>query len=323
MILLDAMGGDNAPDSIIKGAILALENENFSSSIGLVGIQEVIEAKLKEFNFDNNEGRIKIFHASQVVDMHDSPTSILREKKDSSIIVGLNLHKEGKGDAFISAGSTGAMVASSLIILGRIKGIDRPAIGIDFPTMKGTSLVLDMGATVDCKPKHLFQFALMGDIYRSITNNTTNPTIGLLSVGEEETKGNENTIKTHQLLKSSELNFIGNIEGKDVPLGESDIVICDGFVGNILLKFAEGMTTLFTSVLRDDKEALKKVGATYDYQTRGGAPLFGINGLSIISHGKSSDIAIMHALINTEKLVKEEFHKKIEENVKKYSDILN
>lgn len=322
MILLDAMGGDNAPDSIIKGAILALQSENFSSSIGLVGIQDVIEAKLKEFNFDNSESRLKIFHASQVVDMHDSPTSILREKKDSSIIVGLNLHKKGEGDAFISAGSTGAMVASSLIVLGRIKGIDRPAIGVDFPTLSGSSLVLDMGATVDCKPKQLFQFGLMGSIYKSITGNLDTPTIGLLSVGEEDTKGNEMTLKAHEMLKESDLNFIGNVEGKDIPVGGSDVVVCDGFVGNVVLKFAEGMATFVGSVLRDEKSALQKIGAKFDYQTRGGAPLFGINGLSIISHGKSSDIAIMNALINTEKLVKEDFHKKIEENVKKYSDIL-
>jgi len=322
MILLDAMGGDNAPDSIIKGAILALENDKFSSSIGLVGVQEIIEKKLKEFNFDNSEDRIKIFHASQVVEMHDSPTSVLKEKKDSSIIVGLNLHKKGIGKAFISAGSTGAMVASSLIVLGRIKGIARPAIGIDFPTLKGSSLVLDMGATVDCKPKQLFQFALMGHIYKSIMSENSNPSIGLLSVGEEDTKGNEMTIKTHQLLKEADFNFIGNVEGKDIPVGETDIVVCDGFVGNIILKFAEGMGTFIGSTLKDEPNALKKIGAKFDYQSRGGAPLFGVDGISIISHGKSSDVAMMNALINTELLVKQEFNKKIEENVKKYSDIL-
>lgn len=305
LILIDAMGGDFAPENPIKGAILALENPDFKANIGLVGDKSVIESKLSQLGFAGSD-RIKVIHASQTIEMDDSPTKALKEKQDSSMVVGLSLVKQKKADAFISAGNTGAQVAASLMILGRISGISRPAIGTFFPTMKGKTLVLDVGATADCKPLQLFQFAIMGSIYSSIDLNVEQPTVAIISVGEEDSKGNEATIKANQMLRESDVNFIGNVEGKGVLMGFSDVIVCDGFIGNILLKMYESIGDVIKEILIKSGmsvENVKKELVRFDYEAYGGAPLLGIEGVSIISHGKSSAKALMNAALKAEQMV--------------------
>ncbi len=316
LILLDAMGGDFAPKNPIEGAILALKDKNFNSDIGLVGDEKLINESLNNLNVDQDLlKRIEIFHASEVISMHDSPTKAIKEKGNSSIVVGLKLHKQKVGDAFISAGNTGAMAAGSLLILGRIKGIYRPAIATFFPTLKGKTLVLDVGATVDCKPFNLMQFAIMGSVYMKIFSGNLNPTVGLLSIGEEPTKGNDATVKAHQLIKQTNINFYGNIEGKDIIKGVVDVAVCDGFVGNVLLKFYESVGDFIRSVILKYLKEPPSDLSTYDYQNYGGAPLLGVDGISIISHGKSSPLAIKNAILVAERMVEEKLNKKIEKEI--------
>lgn len=307
-IAIDAMGGDFAPFSVVAGAVLAQKAFYDRIQLTLVGDSAQIKAELK--NLNAAELPINIVHSSQVIAMDDEAAESVRKKPDSSIAVGLGLQKNHQVQAFISAGNTGACMAASLIILGRLSSVNRPAIGAFFPTEKGPALVLDVGANSDCKAINLYQFGLMGAIYFSKIFSNENPRIGLLSIGEEKSKGNEVTIASHKLLATADINFKGNIEGRDILKGKADVVVCDGFVGNIILKFAESTGSFLGELVRRQVRVnlLAKIGAlllapafkdlkkTLDYAEYGGAPLLGINGVSIICHGGSSPKAIKNAV---------------------------
>jgi len=306
-IAVDAMGGDYAPQAVVEGAVQAAQE--YGVGIILVGIQETVEAELRKHPAAASLP-IEVRNATQVVDMLDSPATVFRRKKDSSIRVANELVKSGEAVAVISAGHTGAAMAASLFILGPIEGVERPAIAVLMPTVRGTSLVLDMGANVDCKPNHLLQFAVMGEVFVKHLLKNPNPRVGLLSIGEEETKGNELTKEAFKLLTETSLNFIGNVEGRDVMMGKADVIVCDGFIGNVVLKTAEGVAGAIGAILRENvgTNLLRKAGyllmrpafqalkAKMDYAEYGGAPLLGINGISIISHGRSSAHAIKNAI---------------------------
>lgn len=306
-IVVDAMGGDHAPSEIVHGAIQAARE--WGMGIILVGDQGMIEQCL--LNHDHKGLDIEVVHTTQVIEMGEHPGNAVRRKKDSSIVVGVKLVKEGRGAAFVSAGNTGACMAASLFGLGRIKGIDRPAIASAMPTAKGVSLVLDMGANADCKPNNLVQFGLMGQIYAAKILKIAQPRVALLNIGEEETKGNELTLEAYQLMKNYPgLNFVGNAEGREVAAGDFDVVVCEGFVGNVILKYAEGLGKGILGMIKEGigESTLAKLGAvlmkpvfaklkrTMDYSEYGGAPLLGVNGITIISHGSSKAKAIKNAV---------------------------
>ncbi len=306
-IVLDAMGGDHAPQVNIEGAVETVQ-ESDDIEVILVGDEAAIRKELK--GRKNKSGRISVVHASQVVEMHESPTVAIRKKRDSSIRIGVGLVKAGKADAFVSAGHSGAVMGTSLLLLGMSKGVDRPAIATLMPTLKDTFILLDVGANVDCKPENLHQFALMGNTYCKLILGREKPKVGLLSIGEEDVKGNELTKEAFKLIKQSSVNFIGNIEGKDIFTGVADVVVCDGFIGNIALKISEGLAETILKMLKKEissiaagrigylmlKPAIRNFKKRTDYDEYGGAPLLGINGTSIISHGRSSAKAIRNAL---------------------------
>jgi glycerol-3-phosphate acyltransferase PlsX len=323
-IAIDAMGGDYAPFSIVAGAVLAYRAYGDSVELTLVGDQIQIEQELK--NLGAAELPIKVVQSTQVIGMAEEAAESVRKKPESSIVVALGLQKAGQADAFISAGNTGAVMAASLIILGRLQAVSRPAIGAFFPTERGAALVLDVGANSDCKAQNLYQFGLMGSIYFSHLLGVENPKVGLLSIGEEKSKGNELTIASHKLLSAGDLNFTGNIEGRDILKGKADVVICDGFVGNIILKFAESIDSFLGELVRRQVRVnlLAKIGAlllqpafkdlkkNLDYAEYGGAPLLGINGVSIICHGKSSPKAIKNAVGAARTMVERDINRLIE-----------
>ena len=327
-VAVDAMGGDFAPLNDVSGAIIAAEEKKDSLEIILVGKENLINEELKKHKIGLNN--ISVVNAADVITMHDSPTDSLKTKSDSSISVGINLVKDKKADAFISAGNTGAVMTASILRLGRIKGVGRPTIGSLFPTDKGKTMVFDVGASVDCKPNHLLEFAVMGSIYMKNVYGIEKPKVGLLSVGEEKSKGDNLTIEAYELLERSGLNFIGNVEGRDVLRGKADIIVCDGFVGNVILKFAESVLDVMKSKFKAyaDKGFLKKiwVGMMYgtlknvvlkdfDYQEYGGVPLLGVNGITIIGHGKSSPIAIKNMIYKAEEMIRKEVNSKISEEL--------
>jgi len=310
-IALDAMGGDHAPAEIIRGALSASGSGDIQ--IVLVGNEKALKSIKKASTFE-------IVHASEVIGMHESPVSSVKQKKDSSINVALNLLKEKKVDAVISAGNTGALMASALFKLGRIEAVERPAIATVFPTMSGGKvLLLDMGANVDCKPKNLLQFAQMGSQYAGHVMHVKNPRIGLLNIGEETEKGNELTADTYPLLKESGLNFIGHIEGGDILTGKTDVVVCDGFIGNIILKFGESATSMVFKLIK--KEVLRNpvslLGASLllpallgikkkiDYDEFGAALILGLNGIVFKAHGRAKAKAIKNAIKTCAESVRE------------------
>ncbi|MBI4688863.1 MAG: phosphate acyltransferase PlsX [Nitrospirae bacterium] len=306
-IALDAMGGDYAPAVTVEGAIETVK-EYDDLEVILFGDEDQIKNELKEKKYPSR--RIHIRHTSQIIEMHESPVAALRKKKDSSIRRAIDSIKSGETDAMVSAGNSGVVMASALFVLGTARGVDRPAIAAIMPTLKWPFVLIDAGANVDCKAENLFQFALMGSSYCSTILNRKKPKIALLSIGEEDTKGNDLTREVFKMLKESGLNFIGNIEGKDVFLGEADVVVCDGFIGNIVLKTSEGLAEVIIKMLKKEiaalptgrigylfmKPALRNFRKKTDYDEYGGAPLLGINGTCIISHGRSSSRAIRNAL---------------------------
>jgi len=308
-IAIDVMGGDNAPLNEIRGVALALkENDDFE--LILVGDKDKIKKVAQQEGLSINDD--SIVHASEIIRMTDTPTIAIKEKKNSSMVIAAQLVKSGKADAIVSAGNTGAMLAVSTLIIGRIKGVGRPTIGAEFPTIYNKPCtVYDVGASVDSKPQHLMDYAIMADIYAREIQNNPDPTIGILSVGEEKSKGNNLVFEASELLGKSRLNFIGNVEGRDIFFGKSDIVLCDGFVGNIVLKLGESFlkflkykltnyanTNLFNKLkVGLVKGALKKALSGMDYQEHGGVPLLGINGISIIGHGSSSPLAIKNMIL--------------------------
>jgi glycerol-3-phosphate acyltransferase PlsX len=311
-IAIDAMGGDHAPDEIVAGALRAA-NE-FSSSLTLVGDEAVLRRLLSQ---NGRHSYIRIHHASETIQMGESPLAAIRKKKDASICVAVDLVARGEAQAVLSAGDTGAAMAAATLKLGRLAGIDRPAIATVLPTVSGHTVLLDAGANVDCKPSMLAQFAVMGSIYAQCLFNLPAPQVGLLSIGEEDTKGNEVTKAAFKLLSEAPINFVGNVEGRDVGLGTVDVVVCDGFVGNILLKVAEGYAQYFVQLMREEltrslwskiaahllKPAFQRMKQRADYSEYGGALLLGVNGVCIIAHGSSQARAIASAVRVAQQMV--------------------
>lgn len=312
-IALDAMGGDLAPRAMIEGAIEAADEWGMlppdagGFEIVLVGREDLIGQELGDATKDLP---IHIHHAPDIIEMHDHPATAVRRKKESSIVIGMRLLKEHSADAFLSAGNTGAMLAAALLVLGRCKGIDRPGIGSIIPTGKGRTLLIDAGANADVRPENLVQFARMGSIYMSKVQGSDQVSVGLLSNGEEETKGNALTLQTHALLRESGLAFAGNVEGRDITAGKVDVVVADGFTGNVALKAMEGTAETLLGLLRTEltraphyklaalalRPAFRRVARTLDYSEIGGSPLLGVNGLVFIAHGRSNAKAIKNAL---------------------------
>ncbi len=309
-IALDAMGGDHAPHAPIAGALRALAELDAAHSIQLVGrtavVTETLDALLRGelAAFAAQRDRLAIVEAPDVIEMTDKPSVALRGKPQSSMVVGLRLQAEGQSDAFVSAGNTGAQMAASVFQLKLHAGLKRPAISTLFPTATRPVVVLDSGANMDCSAEELVQFARLGAVYAEDLLGRPNPAVGLLSVGEEEEKGNAAVKEAHQLLKASGLNFIGNVEGRDIPKGVSahgpvDVVVCDGFAGNVLLKFYEAIAPMLAGWLLKagvTKETIGTAFAELDYSAYGGAPLLGVKGVSIIAHGSSSPTALKNAI---------------------------
>lgn len=305
-IAIDAMGGDHAPKSAVVGAIQAVKE--YGVEVYLVGIKEEIHKHMAEE--DKSNEKITIIEASEVIGNDDTPVTAIKQKKDSSMVVGLKQVKEGSCDAFLSAGSTGAFLAGSLLKVGRIKGIDRPALSPLIPTTKGLCMIIDAGANLDSKPKNLQQFAIMGSIYMEKVMGISSPRVGLLNVGTEEGKGNDLTKQSYELLRQLNINFIGNIEARDVAEGICDVCVCDGFAGNVLLKTTEGVAQAIFDILKDIlmesvvtkvaalmlKKGLRSFKKKFDYKEVGGAPFMGIDGIMIKAHGSSDERAIKNAV---------------------------
>src|SRR6056297_1308350 len=329
-IAVDAMGGDKAPEEIIKGVVSAVNQFDDIKCI-LTGKENKIKSILNELAY--NENSIEVVEAKQTVTMKDKPSRVLRRKKDSSLVVGTNLVKENKAEALISAGNTGAVMAAGIFNIGRVSEVKRPPIATIFPSKIGKTVVLDAGANVDSKPLHLIQFAIMGQIYAEKVLNINNPKVGLLSIGEEKEKGNKLNTETYELLEKENRvgNFIGNIEGRDIFNGNSDVVVCDGFVGNIVLKTTEGVASyvfdLLKEALNDNlkskigalllKDQLKAMKAKLDYRKYGGAPLLGLQAPVIISHGSSDEQAIYSAIKVAREVILNNVVAKIEEKIEK------
>ena len=303
------MGTDTAPTAEVAGAVGALKSAESDFEIILVGDSAVVQSELaKHTEFPSD--RLSIVHASERVLPGEPPSAVLRRKPDSSIAIGVGLHKDGKADAFISAGSTGAVMAASLFILRPLEGVDRPAIGTVVPSAGGPLLLLDAGANVDCKPHQLVQFAHLGKVYAQDLMGIADPRIGLLNIGEEPKKGDELTVAAYEALVESRLNFVGNVEGRGIVEGGCDVLVCDGFVGNVLLKFYESVATFIVGLLTNAlgeahaNHDLEEVFRLLDYTETGGAPLLGVNGIPIICHGGSPPKAIENAIRVADKAAK-------------------
>lgn len=322
-IAIDAMGGDHAPAEIITGALRA--REELGVEVLLVGDRQQIQAALPQ---QTNLGQLEIVPAEGTIEMHEEPLSSIKRKPKASINVAMDLVKQKRADAVVSAGHSGAAMAAALLRLGRLRGIDRPAIGAVFPTIVANKpvLVLDVGANVDCRPKFLDQFALMGTIYSQYVLGIPDPKVGLLNIGEEDSKGNDLAVRTHQLLQENpQVSFIGNAEGRDVLSGRFDVIVCDGFVGNVLLKFAEAVGEVVIQILREElpqglqgqlgtallKPNLKRIKQRIDHAEHGGGLLLGVAGICIISHGSSQAPSIFNAI----RLAKEAVDNKVLEQI--------
>jgi len=325
-IVVDAMGGDHAPEATVEGAVLAARE--YETEIILTGLSDLIHPILDRFDPDHNLP-IEVVHADEVVEMHDLPGKVLRSKRKSSMKIGLDKLKDGTALAFVSAGNTGAVLAYSTVILRPLKGVDRPAIAIQLPTLKGNAILLDAGANVDCKVTQLFQFGIMGHVFAEYILGKENPRVGLLSIGEEDGKGNEIVKEVFQMLKASHINFIGNIEGKEVYRGNADVIVCDGFTGNIALKISESMAAMIGTNLKRMfqsnwasklsylllKPQLDEFKKKVDYSETGGAPLLGVNGVVIIAHGSSSPKAIKNAIHRACELCEKNINERIREDI--------
>ena len=333
-IILDGMGGDNAPGEIVKGAVEA--SKLIEDEIIIVGDGDKIEFQLKKYKYSDE--KISVKHASEVTENDDAPVRAVRRKKDSSMVVGLNMVKSGEGDLFISAGNTGALMAGALFNLGRIQGIDRPAIASIYPILgtKKPSLLVDAGANSECKPSNLLEFAMMGSIYMEKVLGRENPKIGLVNLGVEETKGSTLTKAAFGLLEKSHLNFSGNIEAREVPLGGADVVVCDGFVGNVILKLTEGLAINIVNLLKKKftENARAKMGAVllskklrslkeeFDYTEYGGAPILGVKGPVVKMHGSSNANAVKNSILKAIPFAEENVVGIISESVFEIEEVL-
>ncbi|MBQ7781873.1 MAG: phosphate acyltransferase PlsX [Lachnospiraceae bacterium] len=326
-VAVDAMGGDNAPVEIIKGAVDAV-NADEKVKIFLVGREEVIREELKKYTYDT--ARVEVVHAEEVIETAEPPVMAIRRKKDSSIVKAMNMVKEGTCDAFVSAGSTGAVLVGGQVIVGRIKGVERPPLAPLIPTENGVSLLVDCGANVDARPSHLVQFAKMGSVYMESVMGIKNPKVGIVNNGAEEEKGNALVKETFPLLKNCpEINFIGSVEARDIPTGVADVIVCEAFVGNVVLKLYEGVgATLIKKVkagmmtsLRSKigallvKPALKKTLKAFDLEQYGGAPMLGLNGLVVKSHGSSNAVEIKNSVLQCVTFKEQKINDKIREKI--------
>jgi glycerol-3-phosphate acyltransferase PlsX len=323
-IALDVMGGDYAPECEIAGAVEVLRATHEQFEIVLVGDEQSIRHQLALQKAEYLP--FTVAHASQIITMADSPTAALKQKKDSSLAVGMRLHKEGKVDAFVSAGNTGAVLSAAALILGRIKNVSRPTIGTFIPAEKGTCLLVDAGANVDCRAQHLYEFAVMGGMYVQLLRKKERPLIALLNVGEEKSKGTEAVQGAYKLLSASKYNFIGNVEGGDILKSKADVVVCDGFVGNVVLKFAESVPSFLKSRLNKfsargvlNKLALgialwplKAAFRNMDPNEEGGVPVLGVNGVTIIGHGSSTAKGIKNMILRAVEVAQSQVNKQIE-----------
>jgi len=331
-IAVDAMGGEHAPYAIVAGAIMAARDHG--AKVILVGDEERVYGALEKH--DTSGLPLSVYHAPHVVGMHESPSVAVRQNQDSSIKVALSLVKDGEADAAVSAGNSGAAMAFAMFILKKLEGVERPAIATFHPTAEGTSILLDAGGNVDCKPVHLIQFAIMGSVYAKLLLGKQSPRIGLLSNGTEEGKGNELTRKTHAILKQTRLNYTGYVEGRDICNGNADVIVCDGFVGNVALKTSEGLAEVIGAILKSEikkslrarlgylliKKAFANLEKRVDYSEYGGAPLLGINGICLICHGSSSAKAIMNAVLLGQKLAEGGFNQQLVDELGKRRELL-
>lgn len=327
IVALDAMGGDNAPKEMIKGAVQALEKTD-AVQVLLVGKEDVIRAELAQYTYD--KARIEIVNATEVIETAEPPVNAIRRKKDSSIVVGMKLVKEGQADAFVSAGSSGAVLVGGQVIVGRIKGVERPPLAPLIPTEKGVSLLVDCGANVDARPSHLVQFAKMGSIYMEHVVGIKNPKVGIVNIGAEEEKGNALVKETFPLLKGEKnINFIGSVEAREIPHGQADVIVCEAFAGNIILKLFEGVGSVLISEIKKGmmgslrskigallvKPALKKTLKSFDSSEYGGAPLLGLNGLVVKTHGSSTAKEICNTIIQCVTFKEQKINEKIKESI--------
>lgn len=315
-IAVDAMGGDNAPSVEVEGAAQAAAESDGSIEVVLVGRSDSVRPELAAHG--RPDLPISVAHADEVIEMGESPASAVRKKRGASIVVATDLHKKGEVDGIVSAGNTGAVVASTLLGLGMLPNVRRPAIASLFPTAKDPAVVLDVGASVDSKPSDLLEFAMMGDVFAHYVLGRKEPRVALMNIGEERSKGSELTQQAYGLLSEGPLNFIGNVEGRSFLRGKADVVVCDGFVGNVMLKLTEGVLDVLTSALSGDgqREALASLARQLDYAEYGGAPLLGVNGVVIIAHGSSSPKAIKNAIKVAARFVDTDLNGKIVERLK-------
>lgn len=327
-VAVDAMGGDNAPGEIIKGAVDAVGRRN-DIQVLLTGRKEVLEAELNKFSYPKEQ--IQIVPASEVIETGEPPVNAIRKKKDSSIVVGMNLVKNGQADAFVSAGSSGAILVGGQVIVGRIKGVERPPFGALIPTEKGVSLLLDSGANVDARPSHLLQFARMGSIYMEHVVGIPHPRVGIVNVGVEEEKGNVLVKETFPLLKEcSDINFTGSIEAREIPHGGADVIVCEAFTGNVILKLYEGTASTLMHIVKKGmmsslrskigallvKPALKETLKSFDATQYGGAPLLGLKGLVVKTHGSAKAVEVSNSIIQCVTFKEQKINEKIQESLK-------
>lgn len=326
-VAVDAMGGDNAPVEIVKGAVEAV-NENGKIKVYLTGQKDAVEKELAQYTYQKEQ--IEVVHATEIIETAEPPVMAIRKKKDSSIVVALNLVKDGTCDAFVSAGSSGAVLVGGQLIVGRIKGIERPPLAPLIPTQDGCSLLIDCGANVDARPSHLVQFAKMGSVYMESVMGVPNPKVAIVNIGAEEEKGNALVKETFPLLKNCpEINFIGSIEARDIPTGYADVIVCEAFAGNIILKLYEGVGAMLLAKVKSGlmsslrskigalliKPALKQTLKGFSLEEHGGAPLLGLNGLVVKTHGSSKAIEIKNSILQCVTFKEQKINEKIKEKV--------
>ncbi len=326
-VCVDAMGGDNAPGELVKGAVMAV-NESDKVKVFLIGQEAAVNTELKKYTYDAS--RVEVINAEEVIDPNEAPVLAIRKKKDSSIVKGLELVKNKKCDAFLSAGSTGAVLVGGQIIVGRLKGVERPPLAPVIPTENGIALLIDCGANVDARSSHLVQFAKMGSVYMEHVMGIKNPRVAIVNIGMEEEKGNALVKETFPLLKNCpDINFIGSIEARDIPQGAADVIVCEAFTGNVILKMYEGVAASLINVIKKGlmstlrsklgalmiKPALKKTLKGFSLEDYGGAPLLGLNGLVIKTHGSSKAVEVKNSVLQVITFVEQDINGKIKEQL--------
>lgn len=326
-VAVDAMGGDNAPGEIVKGSVEAI-NTRDDINILLVGKEELLKDELSKYSYDKD--RLQIVNANDVITNDEAPVMAIRRKKDSSIVVAQNLVKNKEADAFVSAGSTGAVLVGGQLVIGRIKGVERPPLAPLIPTTKGVSLLIDCGANVDARPSHLVQFAKMGSIYMEHVVGIKNPRVAIVNIGTEEEKGNMLVKETFPLLKNcSDINFIGSIEAREIPNGGADVIVCEAFVGNVILKLYEGLGSALIGKIKSGlmsttkskigallcKPALKETLKSFDASSYGGAPMLGLNGLVVKTHGNAKSVEVKNSILQCATFTEQQLNEKIRINI--------